>query len=576
MASQPSSDETRAPLLRSSSASTLGPLSATSSLHDGTPDPTRRRKTQSLRMLSFASAILAAFCVGTISIFSLYAPRFQQRLRFTQFEINGIASAMSISLYIPVPLVGYLCDRTGPGPCSLVAAVLLGAGYGIAAFLYHKGDVALRAVETYDSHKLVPFMVLAFILIGSGTAFMYLSAVSTCAKNFGKGKYRGLMLAAPLTSIGLSGILVPQFGSYVLFERLPDGSRGEVNVFHFFLFLAILHAVVGLFGAFALRVIDEDELIDRAVEELERSGFLEGSQILQRSCRSYGTLDGGIEDVDNAGILDPSKDDDEDEVNALKKKWLLNAETRGFLTDHTMWLLAIGFWLIIGPGESFINNLGTIIGTLYVPGAPVDGTSAATQVSIVAATSTIARLLTGSLSDLISPSPQSQHPQSGMSLSGSLPTKRFTISRVVLLTVAGLLLSVGTLVLASGLVQGHGDRFWIVSGLVGFGYGAFFSLTPIIITIIWGVENFGTNFGIVAVTPAIGTTMWGLIYSAEYQRGAKKSPLLANGTEDVFCHGKQCYTATFWAMTVSVWIGCSMFIWAWKGRNGWAKRGVVV
>lgn len=482
---------------------------------------------------------------------------------------------MSISLYIPVPLVGYLCDRVGPGPCSLVAAVLLGGGYGLAAFLYHKGDVALRTIEAYDSHRLVPFMVLAFVLIGSGAASMYLSAVSTCAKNFGKGKYRGLMLAAPLTSIGLSGIIVPQFGSHVLYERLPDGSRGEVNVFHFFIFLAILHAIVGLFGAFALRIIDEDELIDGAVEELERSGFLEGSEILRRSGLGYGTVDGSTEDMEDAGILDPHKDD-EDEVNALKKEWLLNAETRKFLTDHTMWLVTIGFWLIVGPGEAFINNLGTIIGTLYSPGLPVDGTSAATQVSIVAATSTIARLLTGSLSDLVSPSPQSQHPQTGVASSGTLPRRRFSVSRIVLLTVAGLLLSVGTLVLASGFVQGHGERFWIVSGLVGFGYGAFFSLTPIIITIIWGVENFGTNFGIVAVTPAVGTTMWGLIYSTEYQKGARNSPLLANGSEDVFCHGKQCYTATFWAMTVSIWIGCSLFLWAWKGKNGWTKRGVVV
>ncbi|KAH6656378.1 putative transporter MCH1 [Truncatella angustata] len=576
MASQSESDQTRAPLLRSSSASTLGPLSSTSSLRDVFPNPKRRRDVRTLQILSFASAIISSFCVGTVSVFSLYAPRFQQRLRFTQFEINAIASAMSISLYIPVPLVGYLCDRVGPGPLSLVAAVLLAGGYGTAAAVYHKGDVALRTIDTYNSHALVPYMVVAFICVGAGTACMYLTGISTCAKNFGKGKYRGLMLAAPLTSIGLGGILVPQFGSHVLYERLPNGGRGEVNVYHFFIFLSILLATAGLFGGFALRVINENELIDDAVEELERSGFLEGSGILRRSTSSYGALSSSIEDMENAGILDPSKDD-EDENNALlKKQWLLNAETRKFLTDHTMWSLAVGFWLIVGPGEAFINNLGTLIGTLYSPGLPGSGTSAATHVSILAATSTAARLLTGSLSDVICPSPHTQHPQTGLTSSGTLPQRRFSVSRIILLVGAGSLLSVGTLILASGIVQGHGDRFWLVSGLVGFGYGALFSLTPIIVTIIWGVENFGTNFGIVAVSPAIGSTMWGLIYSAEYQNGAKNSPLLADGAEDVFCHGKQCYTGTFWAMTVSVWIGCALFLWAWKGRNGWSKRGVVI
>lgn len=589
MASQPESDQpATAPLLRSSSTSTLGPLSDTSSIRDAASDRKRRRNARVLRVLSFVAAVFSAFCVGTITVFSLYAPRFQQTLHFTQFEINGIASAMSISLYILVPLVGYLCDRVGPGPLSLVAAALLACGYGLAATLYHKGETSLRTIEAYDSHTLVPYMVLAFVFIGAGTSFLYLSGVSTCAKNFGKGKYRGLMLAAPLTSIGLGGILVSQFGSHFLSERKPDGSRGEVNVFHFFIFLAVLLFIAGVFGGFFLRIIDEDELIDDAVEELERSGFLDGSEIYRRPSRSgsevfrrsrsYGTASASVEDMESAGILDPRiHDEDEDEEDPLlKKQWLLNAETRNFLMDPTMWMLAVGFWLIIGPGESFMNNLGTVIGTLYSPGLPGTETSAATHVSILAATSTVARLLTGSLSDLISPSPQTRHPQTGMESSGMLPPRRFSISRIILLSASGFLMSLGTLVLASGYVQGHGERFWIVSGLVGFGYGALFSLTPIIVTIIWGVENFGTNFGIIAVSPAIGATMWGLIYSAEYQQGAKNSPLLADGAEDVFCHGRQCYTATSWAMTISIWIGCVLFLVAWKGRNGWSKRGIVI
>lgn len=588
MASQSEPDQpATAPLLRSPSTSTLGPLSDTSSIRDVSSDRKRRRNARVLRVLSFVSAVFSAFCVGTITVFSLYAPRFQQALHFSQFEINGIASAMSISLYILVPLVGYLCDRVGPGPLSLVAAVLLAGGYGLAASLYHKGETSLRTIEAYDSHTLVPYMVLAFVFIGAGTSFLYLSAVSTCAKNFGKGKYRGLMLAAPLTSIGLGGILVSQFGSHFLCERNPDGSRGEVNVYHFFIFLAVLLSIAGVFGGFFLRVIDEDELIDDAVDELERSGFLDdtdiyrrpsrtGSDVFGRSSRNYGTASAPVEDMENAGILDPYVQGEDEEDPLLKKQWLLNAETRKFLTDPTMWLLAVGFWLIIGPGESFMNNLGTVIGTLYSPGLPGTETTAATHVSILAATSTAARLLTGSLSDLISPSPQTQHPQTGLQSSGTLPQRRFSISRIVLLSASGFLMSLGTLVLASGYVQGHGERFWIVSGLVGFGYGALFSLTPIIVTIIWGVENFGTNFGIIAVSPAVGATMWGLIYASEYQHGAKSSPLLADGTEDVFCHGKHCYTATSWAMTISIWIGCALFILAWKGKNGWSKRGIVI
>lgn len=576
MAAQPS-DGALAPLLRSPSASTLGPASSTSSISDASRGPKRRRRTQFLQTLSFVSAVLSALSAGSVTVFSLYAPRFQSRLHFSQFQINAISSAMSLALYIPVPFIGYMCDRVGPGPLSLLAVLLCAGGYGLAASLYHKGDVASSTVGPQNNDGLVPFMIIAFILIGAGTASMYLSAITTCAKNFGKGKYRGLMLTAPMASFGLSGIVVSQLGTHFLYERLPDGSRGEVNVFHFFIFLATMLAAAGLFGTFALRIIDEDDLIDNAVEELERSGYLEGSVTFRRRSQpGYGAIDANLEDIEDAGILDPAKDQGDEDENALLKAWLLNAETRKFLSDHTMWSFAIGFWLVIGPGEAFVNNLGTIIGTLYSPGSIGDTTSAATHVSIVAATSTFARLLTGSLSDLVSPNPHSLHPQSGVHARSSLSESRFSISRVVLFIMAGLSLSTGTLILASGLVQGHGERFALVSGFIGAGYGAVFSLTPIIITIIWGVENFGTNFGIVAVFPAIGSTIWGIIYSAFYQQGAAKSPLLADGSRDVFCYGTQCYSTTFWWMTISIWIGCAMVVWAWKGKGGWARREIVI
>ncbi|RYP89170.1 hypothetical protein DL770_004542 [Monosporascus sp. CRB-9-2] len=579
--SSSSTESTLTPLLRSRSSSTLGAPSSGSSFSDESPSRSLRRKNQALRASAFVTSVVAALGGGAVTAFSLYGHLFQSRLHYSQFQVNGIASAMSISLYIPVPVVGYLCDRVGPGPLSLMSAILLGGGYGLAAGLYQKGVTEL-GVGGNPNASTFPAMVLAFVAIGAGTASIYLSAITTCAKNFGRSKYRGLMMVAPIASFGLSGMLLSQVGSRVLYEEQPDGTKGDVNVFHFFLFLSIVLSIVGLVGAFTLRIVDEQDLIDGAVEELERSGLLEGSEVFRRRAeRGYGAIDRVTAEDGDAAIPQPLKDDDDrdDDDNArLKKTWLLNAETRRFLSDHTMWWFAVGFWLVIGPGEAFMNNLGTVIGTLYSPSSVSSGTSAATHVSIMATVSTVARLLAASLSDLLSPSPHNQYVQTGAPTSPiPLLKRKLSVSRIALFLAAAIILSVGTLVLASGATQEHGERFWIVSGSIGAGYGAVFSLTPIIITMIWGVENFGTNFGIVALTPALGSTMWGLIYSAEYQAGARDSPSLADGNDDdVFCYGKHCYTSTFWAMTVSVWVGAFMILWAWKGRDGWARRGVVV
>ncbi|KAK0635117.1 hypothetical protein B0T17DRAFT_586727 [Bombardia bombarda] len=552
--------------------STLGPASTRSSSSSSSLRSTSSHRTSSRRRaaaqrtarnLSFLSALLSSLCAGSVTVFSMYGHIFQERLHYSQFQVNGVASAASVAMYIPVSLLGYVCDRVGPAPLSLLSAVFFGGGYALAAGLYRQATVtAAGGAGGMGRHhggggdtEGIPGgawayagMITAFVFIGIGTCSMYLSAVATCAKNFGRGKHRGLALAVPIAAFGLSGMWQSQLGSRVFCERRADGSKGDdVDVFRFFIFLAVLLFVVGLLGTFGLRIVDEQDLIDDAVEELERSGFLDGSALFSpvRSVSGgvYGAIVEPAEPIDeeDAGILAPSKDADEEEEEArIKKQWVLNAETRRFLTDPTMWCFALGFFCMIGPGEAFINNLGTVIKTLRPPTLHYFGppTSAATHVSIVGITSTIVRLITGSLTDLLAPSPQAQHVQITSS-TPMLQRMRFSVSRVTFLLFFAGVLSLGLATLASGLMQFHDERFWIVSGLVGAGYGAVFSLTPIIITVIWGVENFATNWGIVAMFPALGATVWGLIYSAVYQAGANKKLASPGGSEDdsPFCYG---------------------------------------
>ncbi|KAI0865356.1 major facilitator superfamily domain-containing protein [Xylaria cubensis] len=577
-----STESSDAPLLRTVSPTALSSSlsSSASSISDATPNPKRRRQALALRSVAFVASIVGALGAGSVTVFSLYGHLFQSRLHYSQFQINGIASTMNIAMYLPVPIIGYVCDRFGPGLLSFVSAVLAGGGYTLAAALYRKGVQEVEGHAAGHSTTFAP-MLLAFVAIGMGTACLYLASITTCAKNFGKGKYRGLMLVAPIAAFGLSGMIISQAASRLLYETQPDGTKGDVNVFRFFLFIAILFIVIGIIGTFALRIVDEKDLIDEAVEELERSGLLESSEVFRRRAdRGYGTIQPTSIDDENedSDARDTSRDNESDMYAKLKKAWLLNAETRTFLADPTMWLFALSFWLIIGPGESFINNLGTVIGTLTSPNTYSKPPSAATHVSIMATVSTVARVVVASLSDLLSPTPESQHIQTGNPHSLPVLRRKLQISRVVLYVVSAMIFSGGSLVLASGVVQEHAGRFWIVSGLIGAGYGAVFSLTPIIITMIWGVENFGTNFGIIALTPALGSVIWGTIYSAVYQAGVRNSASLEDeGTgEDVFCYGKQCYVPTFWAMTVSIWIGASMIVWAWKGKNGWSSRGIVI
>jgi hypothetical protein len=132
------------------------------------------------------------------------------------------------------------------------------------------------------------------------------------------------------------------------------------------------------------------------------------------------------------------------------------------------------------------------------------------------------------------------------------------------------LLSLGYLLLASPLPLAYPGIFNLTTALIGFGYGGAFSLAPIIISVVWGVENFATNWGIVAMMPAAGAALWGIVYSAAYQNAVDRGD---GGLSDGQCRGWRCYG--FWAVgcTVSVWVAVLVWLAAWRG---WKRRGVVV
>ncbi|KAJ5817636.1 Major facilitator superfamily domain general substrate transporter [Penicillium robsamsonii] len=541
-----------------------------------------RRKMQKevIRVLSFGWGVVTCLGAGSITAFSLYGHLLLTRLHYSQLQVNAVSIAAELAMYLPVPLFGYLCDRYSPSPLAMFSGLVFGIGYLLAAFTYKSGPSADAGGAGW------PFwvMIVAFIAIGMGTSCMYLAAVATCAKNFGRGKHKGIMLAVPIAAFGLSGMWQSQLGMYMFCERLEDGSHGDLDVFRYFVFLAVLLLGIGIIGTFALRIVeDDDKYIDDTVEELERSGLLEESDFFRprneiRQAIEYGTFSDAL-DEEESTLSEEEREQqrlekEREEEERRKKNWLLNYETRVFLQDNTMWWLAAGFFLVTGPGESYINNLGTIIPTLtpqsYPTGASPPAGSPSTHVTTIALTSTIARLLTGSLSDFFAPPATHLFPPLPEgSRHTPPPSSRLTLSRMIFLIPSAFLLSLGYLLLASPLPLAHPGIFNLTTALIGFGYGSAFSLAPIIISVVWGVENFATNWGIVAMMPAAGAALWGIVYSAAYQNAMDHDDGLSDGQ----CHGWRCYG--FWAVgcTVSVWVAVLAWVAAWRG---WKRRGVVV
>lgn len=273
--------------------------------------------------VSLATALNNCLWAGSVLIFSLYAPQFNEKLGYRQMQINAVSVATELGMYLPVPVFGFICDRFGPSRLSLLASAFFGPGYALAAVAY---------ARAWDYRV----MVAAFALIGMGTSSLYFSGVTTCAKNF-TGR-RGLAIALPIAAFGLSSLWQAQLVSRFFTSPSPSAAAAaeghtevEVEVEKVFGFFALSLAIVGLAGSVGLRVTSADGQED--------DEFDEDSAILAPTTEGGEGEDGGGEGSEGKGT-----------------SWL-NAETRAFLADRNMWWFAAGVFLVTGPGEAFINNV---------------------------------------------------------------------------------------------------------------------------------------------------------------------------------------------------------------------------
>lgn len=255
--------------------------------------------------LTLITALSNCLFAGSVLIYSLWAPLFLSRLHYTQMQVNAISSAAAALMYGPVPVFGFICDRYGPDKLSALSALFFGPGYAIAALAYARQWSFM-------------FMLAGFGLVGMGTSSMYFSGVTTCAKTF-TGR-RGLALAAPIAAFGLSSLWMTQVVSRVFVVK----ETGELDVERAFWFFSVSLVIVGLLGSVGLR-----------------------------------------------GVCNPEDEEDdvmgsEEEAAAEKGRWI-NADTRAFLKDRTMWWFAAGVFLVTGPGEAFINNVSRIPVAHYRP-----------------------------------------------------------------------------------------------------------------------------------------------------------------------------------------------------------------
>nr|QFR37152.1 MFS transporter [Cyberlindnera americana] len=287
-------------------------------------------------------------------------------------------------------------------------------------------------------------------------------------------------------------------GAQLLKCNFLKSANGELDLFITFRFFSVLYLFLGIFNFVSSCVvtIERDVLLRKSTPSTEDSPLLEGES------------------------------ENDDLVKNHKSKFKL------FLKDISAYILLICFLFTIGPSEMYITNMGSIIQTT----SPLSSIS--NQVSIHAVFSTIARLSLGGLSDFL--------------------VNKYSLSRIWLLLIIMILGAITQVIISTSLFIG--EDFYIISALSGFVYGGLFTIFPTIVLSIWGAELFGSAYGFYMLSPAIGSSSFGMLYGVIYDAGCTtlESALTT------------CISPVFWITAISYSFSSVLLVIAW--RCLWSKR----
>ncbi|KAJ3232043.1 hypothetical protein HDU81_003334 [Chytriomyces hyalinus] len=154
------------------------------------------------RWTTFGACLASMATLGIASTFSLYSEELKSRLSFTSSDLNLISGIELATEDLSFLLAGPVVDKFG-SKCALGSGAVL---YSLGCFLV---QLAYRGSITGTKFT----MVLYYILIGTGSTFVYLAAIKLLVVNFAGLAYEGVIMGLALLFFSLSPMLLAQIFS---------------------------------------------------------------------------------------------------------------------------------------------------------------------------------------------------------------------------------------------------------------------------------------------------------------------------------------------------------------------------
>jgi len=194
------------------------------------------------------------------------------------------------------------------------------------------------------------------------------------------------------------------------------------------------------------------------------------------------------------------------------------------------WLLFFCHFAVIGSGVTTLNNLSEIVisfenllekTTIEQADLPY-AKYTVTFVALFSVFNTSGRLVVGMLSDYY----------------------RHYLSRSSWLFIMAVMMAMSQLYFLFTNIPG----MFVGIVLVGLAYGGTFALVPTLTSEFFGLKNFGANYGVVGIAPAIGSELLSVLIAGKLNDFFRKEhyiTIISKGVSNKHCIGEICYRYTF-------------------------------
>jgi OFA family oxalate/formate antiporter-like MFS transporter len=506
------------PLMESMSTSeeygltSKGPLTTTNTAGDD--DPNERRpettdETASQRQpttnvwVTLGVALCVGLVAGSLYGFGRYSRDLRDTMGISQMTVQRFGILLDTGNYIGHPLTGWIYDRFGPRKSCLAAALIVFSSYG--------------SIHLGLSSAPIWMMDLGFFGVGFGSGLGYIAGLGSTTNAFAATPHLGRAVGMVAAGYGFSSTVV---GIVYYHTGLAE----------FFLLWGILFAVMLIVGAFTFAPKENREDEDRGAElsnpsaprglEPEASEeLIEEEESSRSDIEAYHLL------PETSDPLLPETSDSvasRDSVDSGRSTHEWNSWKR-----LDFWLLFGSFACITGCGLMIINNISTMVQS--IGGAD---SLAGYLVVVLSMCNVFGRILMGSLAD---------HPK---------------LHKLDLYRYASLLMALALVISAIG--GNSAVCLAMTVALAAIAYGGSWVLIIGILADFYGKDDFGKDYGLIAMGPAISGMIFNSLSAKLYESHADE----VSGV----CIGAVCYRDAFVMTAVSATAGYLILLWLVPAR----------